>query len=66
MLEIVANYNCMQFQGELMNQNMAKNLISDLILPHLTQIGNPKFCGFYLYLILGIVASHHCMFSKEN
>ena len=42
---------------------MAKNLVSDLILATLAQIWAPqKNCsGFYLYLMLDIVASYHCV-----
>ena len=41
---------------------MAKNLIARPILAHLAQILAPKtFSEFYLYLMLKIVASYHCM-----
>ena len=49
MLDIVASYHFMQFQGKVMNhtklEKMTKNLVS----------------GFYLYQMLNIVASYHCM-----
>ena len=54
MLEIVANYHCMQFQGKLMNQTweIAKNLVLDPILAHLAQIRATKF--FFINLALPI------------
>ena len=44
MLDIVASYHCMQFQGKLMNQleKMVKNRVSSPILAHLTQIRTPN------------------------
>ena len=41
MLDIVASYDCIQFQRKLMNQtweNGKKNLVLDLIFAHLTKI----------------------------
>ena len=54
MLDIVASYHYMKFQGKVMNQtweNGRKNLILGLILAHLAQIWAPKifFRKFYLY-----------------
>ena len=45
MLDIVASYHCMQFQGKLMNQTwkIAKNLVLGPILACLTQIWATKF-----------------------
>ena len=46
MLEIVASYHCMEFQGKLMNQtweNDKKNLISGPILGRLVEIWSQKF-----------------------
>ena len=49
LLDIVASYHCMQFQGKVMNhtklEKITKNLVSE----------------FYLYHMLNIVASYHCM-----
>ena len=65
MLYIVASYNCMQFLGKLINQTWEnrKNLVSELILATLAQMWAPKnfFGKFYLYYMLDIVASYHCM-----
>ena len=57
MLEIVANYHCMQFQGKLMNQTweIAKNLVLGPILAHLAQIRATKF--FFINLALPIFFS---------
>ena len=65
MLEIVASYHCMQFQWKLTNQtweNGKKPSFGtdfDSFGPNL----GPKifFHGFYLYHMLDIVASYHCM-----
>ena len=50
MLEILASYHCMQFQGKLITklERMAKNLVLGLILAHLAHIWAPKsfFMGF--------------------
>ena len=59
MLDIVASYHCLQFQGKLMSEtweNDKKNLVLGLNL-------GPKifFHEFYLYYMLDIVASYHCM-----
>ena len=45
MLDIVASYYCMQFQGKLMNQTekMVKNLTSEPILACLAQIWAANF-----------------------
>ena len=47
---------------------MTKNLIFDLILASFGPNLVPKilFRGFYLYLVLHIFASYHCMQFKEN
>ena len=46
---------------------MAKDLIWDPILACLAQIWSPKiFCGRYLYYMLEIVASYHCMLFQEK
>ena len=46
-------------------EKIAKNLISDLMLARLAQICHPPppqfFHAFYLYLMLDIVASYHCI-----
>ena len=50
-------------------EKLAKNLILGLILACLTQTWFPKkiFCEFYLYYMLYIVASYHCMqFHKKT
>ena len=38
MLDIVASYHCMQFQGKLMNQTCAKNIVLGPILFYFAQI----------------------------
>ena len=65
MLEIVASYHCMLFQGKLMKQTWenGKNLVLGLILACFGPNLVPKICFgvFYLLQILEIVASYHCM-----
>ena len=65
MLEIVSSYHCMQFQVNLMNQtweNDKKHNFGPHLCSFCPNLG-PKsfFRGFYLYWILDIVASYHCM-----
>ena len=65
MLEILASYHCMQFQGKLMSQtweNGKKPSFGADFSPFGPHLG-PKnfFHGFYLYFMLDIVASYHCM-----
>ena len=61
MLEIVAKYHSMQFQGKLMNQTW-ENSWKTLALAVLAQIWSPNFfCKFYLHKMLDIVESYHCM-----
>ena len=46
MLDIIANYHYMQFQGKLMNQtweNSKKNLVLGLILAYLAKIWATNF-----------------------
>ena len=62
---IVASYNCMQFQGKLMNQtweNGNKPSFKTNFGPFGPNLG-PKniFHQFYLYYMLEIAASYHCM-----
>ena len=62
MLHIVATYHCMQFQGKVINQtwengekpSFGPNFGPNLVLEN-------YFRDFYLYWVLGIVASYHCM-----
>ena len=63
MLDIVANYHCMQFQGKLMNQTWENGKKPSLGLGSLWPKFGLKsfFNGFYLYQMLDIVASYHCM-----
>ena len=65
MLNIVASYHCMQFQGKLMNQtweNVKKPSFGPNFGPFGPNLG-PKtfFRGIYLSKMLHIVASYHCM-----
>ena len=65
MLGIAASYHCMQLQGKLTNQtreNSKKPSLGTNISPFGPNLG-PKifFRGFYLYYMLDIVASYHCM-----
>ena len=65
MLEIVASYNCIQFQEKLMNQtweNGKKPSFKPDFGPFGPNLG-PKtfFRGFHLYWMLYIAASYHCM-----
>ena len=59
MLDIVASYHCLQFQGRLMNQTRENGKKPSFG----TSFGPPKkfFQGFYFYYMLHIVASYHCM-----
>ena len=64
MLDIVASYHCMELQGKLMKQtwgNSKKPTFGTILAP-LHQI-KPQifFHRFYLYYMLDIVASYHCM-----
>ena len=62
MLQVVASYHCMQFQGKLMNklEKMAKNLILGPILA--PSLGPQNFIrGVYFYYMLDIVANYPCM-----
>ena len=47
---------------------MEKKLILGLVLVRFDQKLVPNFflCGFYLYLMLYIVKSYHCMQFQEN
>ena len=65
MLDIVASYHCMQFQGKLMNQTWENGKKSSFE-PNFGPFGpnlDPKifFRGFYLNWMLDIIASYHCM-----
>ena len=65
MLGIAASYHCMQLQGKLTNQtreNSKKPSLGTNFSPFGPNLG-PKifFHGFYLYYMLDIVASYHCM-----
>ena len=65
MLYIVASYHSMQFQGELMD-HIWENNKKPSFGPNFGPFG-PKFCHnisfreFYLYQMLGIVATYHCL-----
>ena len=64
-LDIVPSYHCMQFQGKSMNQtweNRKKPSFGIDFGPFGQNLG-PKifFYEFYLYYMLDIVASYHCM-----
>ena len=64
MLGFVASYYCMQFQAKLICQTWenSKKPTSGTILAPLVQIlARNFFQKFYLYYILDIVASYHCM-----
>ena len=65
MLYIVASYHSMQFQGELMDhiwENNKKPSFGPNFGPF-----DPKFCHnisfreFYLYQMLGILPTYHCL-----
>ena len=65
MLEIVASYHCMQFQGKLMNQtweNGKKPSFETNFCPFGPNL-DPKnfFHEFHLYYMLDILANYHCM-----
>ena len=65
MLDVIASYHCMQFQGKLMNQTWENGKIPSFgtdFGPFRLHLG-PKtfFHGFYLYYILGIVANYYCL-----
>ena len=58
MLDVVASYRCMQFQGKIMNhtlENGKKKLTLNLFLARLAQIWAPKcfFVGFTFATFLG-------------
>ena len=58
-------YHPMQFKGKLMNQTW-ENEKNPSFMPDFGHFGlhlGPKnfFCGFFLYCMLDIVASYHCM-----
>ena len=68
MLDIVATYHYIHFQGKLMNQTSEKGKKKkktsfrahfSLFWPKFGH--QKKFCVFYLYLMLCIVASYQCM-----
>ena len=65
MLDIVARYHCMQFQGKLINQswgNGKKPSFGTDFGPFGPNLGSKTFFHeFYLYYMLDIVASYHCM-----
>ena len=70
MLDIVASYHCMQIQGILVNQtweNDKKTSFGSDFGPFGPKLG-PKsyFHEFYLYYMLDIVASYHCMQFQEK
>ena len=65
MLDIIASYHYMRFQGKLMNQtseNGRKPSFGLNVGPFGPNLG-PKifFPIFYIYQMLEIVASYHCM-----
>ena len=59
----------MQFEGKLMNQTWENGQKPSFgpDLAFLAQIWSPNFfCRFYLYQMLDIVASYHCMQFQGN
>ena len=70
MLDIVAGYHCMQFQGKLMNQtwkNGKKKLVLGPILAHLAQIWVTNFLKkIWFCQSLGIMVSYyHVQYEKK-
>ena len=65
MVDIVASYHCMQFQGKLMNQtweNGKKPSFGTDFGPFGPNVDPRNFYhGIYLYYMLEVVASYHCM-----
>ena len=65
MLDIIASYHCMNFQEKLMNQtweNGKKPSFGTDFGPFGPNLGTKIFFHeFYLYYMLDIVASYHCM-----
>ena len=70
MLDIVASYHCMQFQGNLMKQTWenTKNLVLGLILVHLAQIWAIKICFSKIWLCQSLaimISYHHGQYQKK-
>ena len=71
MLDIVASYHCLQFQGKLKNQTWENGKkttwFQDWFWPLRPKFGPQNFFhGLYLYCMFDIVSSYHCMQLQEK